>query len=82
MTALLLPLALLSLTAGTGYLLLKLLLALWGKGLNQRWRYRSALALALLFLLPLYQLWGLVPTGHAGQVHVTIAAAPLLPAFD
>ena len=33
MTALLLPLALLSLTAGTGYLLLKLLLALWGKGL-------------------------------------------------
>lgn len=82
MTALLLPLALLSLTAGTGYLLLKLLLALWGKGLSQRWRYHSAWALALLFLLPLYQLWGLLPTSHAGQIHITIAAAPLLPAFD
>ena len=81
MTALLTPLALLSLTAGAGYLLLKLLLAVWGQKLSQRWRYHSALALALLFLLPLYRLWDLVPAGSTGRIHVTLVTTSHLPAF-
>lgn len=84
MTALLTPLALLSLTAGTGYVLLKLLLALWGKKLSQRWRCHCALALALLFLLPLYRLWALLPAPAAKPMAATVlvlSSVPSLPAF-
>lgn len=83
MTALLTPLALLSLTAGAGYVLLKLLLALWGKKLSQRWRCHCALALTLLFLLPLYRLWALLPSPAAKPMAATVlSSVPSLPAFD
>lgn len=53
--------ALLSITGSTAYILLKLLLVASGKRLSQNWRYCSIIAISLLFLLPLYKLWVLVP---------------------
>ena len=53
--------ALLSITGSTVYALLKLLVVASGGRLSQNWRYRSVVAVALFFVLPLYKLWALVP---------------------
>ena len=52
---------LLSATGSTAYLLLKLLSAAGGDRLSQNWRYRGAMTVSLLFLLPFYKLWALLP---------------------
>lgn len=56
--------ALLSITGSAAYILLKLLTAVSGGRLSQNWRYRSITAVSLLFVLPLYRLWALVPVPH------------------
>lgn len=56
--------ALLSITGSAAYILLKLLVAAGGDRLSQNWRYRGVLAVSLLFVLPLYKLWALVPIPH------------------
>ena len=52
---------LLSAAGSTAYLLLKLLSAGGGDRLSQSWRYRGAMAVSLLFVLPFYKLWALLP---------------------
>jgi hypothetical protein len=56
--------ALLSITGSAAYVLLKLLLVASGNRLSQNWRYHSIIAISLLFVLPLYKLWTLVPVPH------------------
>ena len=52
---------LLSVTGSTAYLLLKLLSAAGGDRLSQNWRYCGAITVSLLFVLPFYKLWALLP---------------------
>lgn len=76
MTVFFSSLLLCSLTGSTAYLLLKLLLLPEGGRLSQSWRCRAGTAAALLFLLPLYQLWHLLPKAPAAPLGVSAAAAP------
>ena len=48
----------LSVVGSTGYILLKLLAAVSGNHLSQSWRYHGIVAVSLLFVLPVYKLWG------------------------
>ena len=52
---------LLSVTGSAAYLLLKLLSAAGGGRLSQNWRYCGAVGVSLLFVLPFYRLWALLP---------------------
>ena len=56
--------ALLSIAGSVAYILLKLLVAVSGSRLSQSWRYHSVVAVSLLFVLPLYKLWALIPIPH------------------
>ncbi len=56
-----LTIALLSIAGSVVYILLKLLIAVSGSRLSQSWRYHSVVAVSLLFVLPLYKLWALIP---------------------
>ena len=56
-----LTIALLSIAGSVAYILLKLLVAVSGSRLSQSWRYHSVVAVSLLFVLPLYKLWALIP---------------------
>lgn len=51
----------LSVVGSTGYILLKLLAAASGNRLSQSWRYHGIVAVSLLFVLPVYRLWALIP---------------------
>jgi len=79
MTAFFSSLLMCSLTGSTAYLLLKLLLLLEDRRLSQRWRCCAGTAAALLFLLPLYRLWHLLPKAPSvllpAGVSVTSTAA-------
>jgi len=59
-----LTIALLSIAGSVAYILLKLLVAVSGSRLSQSWRYHSVVAVSLLFVLPLYKLWALIPIPH------------------
>ena len=59
-----LTIALLSIAGSVVYILLKLLVAVSGSRLSQSWRYHSVVAVSLLFVLPLYKLWALIPIPH------------------
>ena len=68
---------LLSVTGSAAYLLLKLLSATGGERLSQNWRYRGAVTVSLLFVLPFYKLWALLPSrprilvgGGAGRINL------------
>lgn len=76
MTAFFCSLLLCSLTGSGAYLLLKLLLLPEGGRLSQSWRCRAGTAAALLFLLPLYQLWKLLPKAPAATLRVSAAVTP------
>ena len=79
---------LLSATGSTAYLLLKLLSAAGVDRLSQNWRYRGAMAVSLLFVLPFYKLWALFPDrprilasgGIPNRIPSASAAAGGLPA--
>lgn len=79
MTAFFSSLLLCSLIGSTAYLLLKLLLLLEDRRLSQRWRCCAGTTAALLFLLPLYRLWHLLPKAPSvllpAGVSVTSTAA-------
>lgn len=51
----------LGVTGSAGYILLKLLATAGGRRLSQSWRYHSIVAVSLLFVLPVYRLWALIP---------------------
>ena len=55
---------LLSILGSTTYILLKLLAAVSGEHLSQNWRYHGAVAISLLFVLPLHKLWAFIPVSH------------------
>ena len=56
-----LAVVLLSAAGSAAYLLLKLLAAAGGGRLSQSWRYCGAMTVSLLFVLPFYKLWALLP---------------------
>ena len=66
--------ALLSITGSAAYVLLKLLLVASGNRLSQNWRYHSIIAISLLFVLPLYKLWALVPVPHPSLPPIIVAS--------
>ena len=75
---------LLSAAGSTAYLLLKLLSAVGGDRLSQSWRYCGAMTVSLLFVLPFYKLWALLPDrprilalgGGPGRVYFPPVSAP------
>ena len=73
--------ALLSITGSTAYVLLKLLLVVSGKRLSQDWRYRSIIAIALLFVLPLYKLWVLIPVPNPVLPSIIASSGNVEPIF-
>ncbi len=67
--------ALLSITGSVAYILLKLLVVVSGSRLSQTWRYRSVVAVSLLFVLPLYKLWTLIPIPHKTLLPIITAGS-------
>ena len=73
--------ALLSITGSAAYVLLKLLLVASGKRLSQNWRYRSIIVISLLFVLPLYKLWALIPGPHPSLPPIIVASGNVDPFY-
>lgn len=55
---------LLSITGSKAYILLKLLVIASDQRLSQNWRYHGVVAISLLFVLPFYKLWAIIPASH------------------
>ena len=72
--------ACLSAAGSVAYILLKLLLAAGGKHLSQNWRYHSVFAVSLLFVLPVYKLWALIPVPAPALPPIAPALPPILQA--
>ena len=71
---------LLSVIGSTAYILLKLLLVASGNRISQNWRYHSVLAVALLYVLPIYKLWALVPIPHKSLPSIITVGGDMKPA--
>lgn len=52
---------LLSITGSIGYVLFKLSVVICDNYLSQNWRYHGIMAISMLFILPIYKLWAVVP---------------------
>lgn len=70
-----LTIALLSITGSAAYILLKLLTAASGGRLSQNWRYNSITAVSLLYVLPLYRIWALIPVAHPALPSIVVAGS-------
>ena len=71
----------LSVVGSTGYILLKLLAAASGNRLSQSWRYHGIVAVSLLFVLPVYRLWALIPVPYSVPSPAISAGNGSEPAF-